>query len=202
VVLHFIDSEWEHALFTEKFCNRLSNTFGHIAHYDRPTFYATRFSCDADQLRFLQNALRWPCWGDAAFTFCDVERAIQREIRKRKYLALYELKAAESLRSAGLAILKQLEAKYRPSATRRTEETAETMTPARGSILDHASGGSGAGQFVLRRAACSNSSFNSIQLTIISGGSYGLRGVLQRGDRRYPASYRKRRCGVARSDTS
>ncbi len=131
--LRFIDSEWKHALFTEKFYNRLSNTFGHIAHYDRPTFYSTWFTCDADQLRFLQNALRWPCWGDAAFTFCDVERALQREIRKRNYLALYELKAAESLRSAEMVILERREAKYRPVATRSTDETVDTMTPETGS---------------------------------------------------------------------
>ena len=131
--LHFIDSKWKQALFTEKFYKRLSKTFGHIAHYDRPTFYATWFTSDADQLRFLQNALRWPCWGDPAFTFCDVERALQREISKRNYLALYELKAAESLRSAEMVILERLEAKYRPVATRSTEETVDTVTAATGS---------------------------------------------------------------------
>jgi hypothetical protein len=31
--LHFIESEWKETLFTKTFCNRLSNTFGHIAHY-------------------------------------------------------------------------------------------------------------------------------------------------------------------------
>lgn len=131
--LHFIDSGWKQALFTEKFYNRLSNTFGHIAHYDRPTFYSTWFTCDADQLRFLQNALRWPCWGDPAFTFCDVERALQREIRKRNYLALYGFKTAESLRFAEMVILERLEAKYRPAAAWHTEETTGPMTPATGS---------------------------------------------------------------------
>ena len=81
--LHFIESEWRETLFTKTFYNRLSNTFGHIAHYNRPTFYSTWFTSDADRLRFLEQALEWPCWGDAAFTFCDVERALQREIRKQ-----------------------------------------------------------------------------------------------------------------------
>ena len=31
--LHFIESEWKETLFTKTFYNRLSNTFGHIAHY-------------------------------------------------------------------------------------------------------------------------------------------------------------------------
>jgi hypothetical protein len=128
--LHFIDSEWKETLFTKTFYNRLSNTFGHIAHYNRATFYSTWFTCDADRVRFLENALRWPCWGDPAFTFCDVERALQREIRRRNYLARYELKAAESLHSAEMAILERLEAKYRPAATQRAEEPVDIVTPA------------------------------------------------------------------------
>jgi hypothetical protein len=31
--LHFIESGWKETLFTKTFYNRLSNTFGHIAHY-------------------------------------------------------------------------------------------------------------------------------------------------------------------------
>ncbi len=131
--LHFIDSGWKQALFTARFYNRLSNTFGHIAHYDRSTFYSTWFTRDADQIRFLQYALRWPCWGDPAFTFCDVERALQREIRKRNYLALYELKTAESLRSAEMVTLERLEAKYRPKVNRHAEEMNGPMTSATGS---------------------------------------------------------------------
>ncbi len=128
--LHFIDSEWKETLFTKTFYNRLSNTFGHIAHNNRATFYSTWFTCDADRVRFLESALRWPCWGDPAFTFCDVERALQREIRRRNYLARYELKAAESLHSAEMAILERLEAKYRPAATQRAEEPVDLVTPA------------------------------------------------------------------------
>ncbi len=127
--LHFIESEWKRTLFTEKFYNRLSNTFGHIAHYDRATFYSTWFTCDADRLRFIERSLEWPCWGDAEFTFCDVERALQREIRRRNYVAHYELKAADSSRSSEMAILERLEAKYRPVAVRILDETFVPATP-------------------------------------------------------------------------
>jgi hypothetical protein len=58
--LHFIDSNWKQALFTEKFYNRLSKTFGHIAHYDRPTFYATWFTCDADSCVFSRTRSAGP----------------------------------------------------------------------------------------------------------------------------------------------
>jgi len=128
--LHFIESEWKENLFTKTFYNRLSNTFGHIAHYNRPTFYSTWFTSDADRLRFLEQALEWPCWGDAEFTFCDVERALQREIRKRNYVARYELKAAEAARSAEMAILERLEAKYRAAPTQCAEEPVGPLTSA------------------------------------------------------------------------
>jgi hypothetical protein len=128
--LHFIDSEWKETLFTKTFYNRLSNTFGHIAHYDRSTFYSTWFTSDGDRLRFLEQSLGWPCWGDAEFTFCDVEHALQREIRKRNYVARYELKAAEAVRSAEMAILERLEAKYRPAPTERADEPVDPVTPA------------------------------------------------------------------------
>jgi hypothetical protein len=133
--LHFIESEWKETLFTKTFYNRLSNTFGHIAHYNRPTFYSTWFTSDADRLRFLEQALEWPCWGDAEFTFCDVERALQREIRKRNYVARYELKAAESLRTAEMATLKRLEAKYRPAARPSSEDVVDPVAPSRSSSV-------------------------------------------------------------------
>ena len=133
--LHFIESEWKETLFTKAFYNQLSNTFGHIAHYNRPTFYSTWFTSDADRLRFLEQGLEWPCWGDAEFTFCDVERALQREIRKRNYVARYELKAAESLRAAEIAILERLEAKYRPAPTQHARAPVDPAASVTNSSL-------------------------------------------------------------------
>jgi hypothetical protein len=94
--LHFIEYEWARTSFSKSFYNRLSMCFSHIAHYDAAGFYETWFTSDADRLSFLRHTLVWPCWGDPEYTFCDVERAIQQEIRKRNYLARYELRAAEA----------------------------------------------------------------------------------------------------------
>jgi hypothetical protein len=104
--------------------------FSHIAHYDAAGFYETWFASDADRLRFLRHTLAWPCWGDPEFTFSDVERAIQQEIRKRNYLARYELRAADAERSREIEILKQLEAKYRTVAPPSAEQDAERVVPA------------------------------------------------------------------------
>jgi hypothetical protein len=114
--LHFIEADWKDTIFTKSFYNRLSMCFGHVAHYDRSGFWSTWFTSEKSKVDFLRHTLQWPCHGDPTFTFCDVERAIQREIRRRNYLALYQLKAAEELRSAEMSLLQQLEAKYRKAS--------------------------------------------------------------------------------------
>ena len=97
--LRFIESEWAQALFTKDFYHRLSMCFGHIAHMDRPTFYETWFTCDQDRLRFLEKTLKWPCWGDPEYTFSDVERAIQQEVRSA--ITLPATNCVQRRRSAG-----------------------------------------------------------------------------------------------------
>jgi hypothetical protein len=103
--------------------------FSHIAHGDRTGFYETWFTSDADRLEFLRHALAWPCWGDPEFTFCDVECAIQREIRNRNYLARYELRAAESVRSGEMKTLKRLESKYRTAASHQQNADSDPTVP-------------------------------------------------------------------------
>ena len=128
-LLHFIESEWARTAFSKSFYNRLSMCFSHIAHYDAAGFYATWFTSDADRLRFLRHTLAWPCWGDPEYTFCDVERAIQQEIRNRNYLARYELRAAEANRSDEMETLKRLEAKYRTVASHQLDAVSAPTIP-------------------------------------------------------------------------
>ena len=128
-LLHFIESEWVRTAFSKSFYHRLSMCFSHIAHYDAGGFYETWFTSDADRLRFLRHTLAWPCWGDPEYTFCDVERAIQQEIRKRNYLARYELRAAEAVRFSEMETFKRLEAKYRPAANQAPAEDTVRQDP-------------------------------------------------------------------------
>lgn len=65
----FIESGWKQTLFTRGFYNRLSNCFGHIAHYDLHGFYGTWFAEDALRLSFLRHTLRFSCYGDPTYTF-------------------------------------------------------------------------------------------------------------------------------------
>lgn len=134
-LLHFLDSDCARELFTKKFYDRLSMTFGHIAHCDIEGFYSTWFTRDRHRLGFVTKLLRWPCHGDPKFTFSDVEHAVQRVMLERNYLARFELRAAEALRSAEIKDLERLEAKYRmpKKAECTAEESAEALRVPAGS---------------------------------------------------------------------
>jgi len=62
--------------FPKWFYTRLSNCFGHIAHYNQEGFYATWFQSLDQQIKFIQQAVVYPCYGQPEHTFCDVERAL------------------------------------------------------------------------------------------------------------------------------
>ena len=124
--LRFIESEWAQALFTKDFYQRLSMCFGNIAHCDRGSFYETWFTSDQDRLHFIEKTLKCPCWGDPGYTFSDVERAIQQEVRKRNYLARYQLRVAEAERASEIETLRRLETKYRVPANRTDDAGATT----------------------------------------------------------------------------
>ena len=128
-LLRFIESEWASALFTKSFYNRLSMCFGHIAHNCRSQFYEEWFSSLDAQVRFLKHTLRFPCYGDPDYTFSDVERAIQREIVNRNYLARYELRLAEEQQATDLALLRKLESKYRTPGGERDQELQLALPP-------------------------------------------------------------------------
>ncbi len=48
--VRFVQSDFALKHFTEKFYRRLSNTFGHIAHYNRGGFSETFFTTTADKV--------------------------------------------------------------------------------------------------------------------------------------------------------
>ena len=126
-LLHFIDSGFARNLFTDRLYGRLSNCFGHIAHYNLTGFYEEWFLSLTAQVRFLEHTLRFPCYGDPEFTFSDVESEVQREVRNRNYLPRYRLLLAEEQRGAELILLERLEGKYRCPA--RDPEERPVLAP-------------------------------------------------------------------------
>ncbi len=80
--VRFAESGFKDILFHKWFYNRLSMTFGHIAHFDRGGFYATWFDSLKNKLDFLEHTVEAKAYGDPAYTYCDVERVIQSWVQE------------------------------------------------------------------------------------------------------------------------
>ena len=110
--VRFVQSDFAAKHFTEKFYRRLSNTFGHIAHYNRGGFWETFFTTTADKVRFLKMTLQYPCYGDPAWTYSDVERALQQWLQVSNLLEQYRQRMTEETEAGERTQLAKLQAKY------------------------------------------------------------------------------------------
>ena len=123
----FIADEFPRQSFSKSLYQRLSNTFGHIAHYNQNGLYSVFFERDADKLAFLDQTLRWPCYGDPTYTFCDVERAVQRRLRAANVIEVFRMREADATRTRELDILARLQAKY--GANRESPSSSQQTSP-------------------------------------------------------------------------
>jgi hypothetical protein len=112
--IKFVEADFPRRQFTKAFYRRLSQTFGHIAHYDMFGFYDQFFTTTEGKVRFLRQTLQWPAHGDPAFTYSDVERALQSWIIQNGILAKYERRLADEAEAGERAELARLKAKYEP----------------------------------------------------------------------------------------
>jgi len=126
-LMKFIADEFPRQSFSKSLYQRLSNTFGHIAHYNQNGFYSVFFERDADKLAFLDQTLRWPCYGDPTYTFCDVERAVQRRLRAANVIEVFRMREADATRTRELDILARLQAKY--GANRESPSSSQQTSP-------------------------------------------------------------------------
>jgi hypothetical protein len=110
--IRFVQADFPRRQFTKAFYRRLSQTFGHIAHFDVFGFYDTFFSTTEGKVRFLRQTLQWPCYGDPQFTYSDVEKAIQSWLVHNGILARYERRLAEETEAAERAEFARLKGKY------------------------------------------------------------------------------------------
>lgn len=84
----FLAQDMLEPLFTQTFYRRLSSTFGHIAHYSRYGFLDHYFHTHTARRRFLEDTIDWRPVGDPAWTFVDVEIALQQRIQNSGLLTL------------------------------------------------------------------------------------------------------------------
>jgi hypothetical protein len=110
--VRFVQSGFAAKHFTDRFYRRLSNTFCHIAHYNRGGFWDTFFTSTADKVRFLEQILQHPCYGDPAWTYSDVERALQAWLKADGTLERYRQRLAEETEAGERAEFVRLQKKY------------------------------------------------------------------------------------------
>lgn len=121
--VRFVESDFKNTLFPNWFYNRLSMTFGHIAHYNQLGFYETFFTTTADKVEFLAISAGerglyalpprglGPC-GDPAFTYCDVERELMGWVTKNELLKKYRQLLSVEREMGERTELERLQHKY------------------------------------------------------------------------------------------
>jgi hypothetical protein len=108
----FIASDFPPSLFTHKFYSRLSNCFGMIAHYSREGFISEFFETLSGKINFLDEVMSYPCYGDPAFTYGDVETVFVLRLRASGILAFYRALQAAEIEAQECRLLAALRAKY------------------------------------------------------------------------------------------
>jgi hypothetical protein len=111
----FVTSGFKQSLFTKAFYRRLSMTFGHIAHYNQYGFWDVFFTNVNDKVSFIEQTLRHPCYGQAEWTYCDVERALQTWLLENNVLRNVMQEAHEEQTASDLATLARLKKEYEPA---------------------------------------------------------------------------------------
>jgi hypothetical protein len=110
--VRFVDGGFQEKQFTDGFYKRLSNMFGHIAHFNRGGFYGTFFTSLQARLEFLEQCANWSPCGDPAWTWSDVERALQGWMRETDAVGAARKRFGESAEKAERAQLRALAKKY------------------------------------------------------------------------------------------
>jgi hypothetical protein len=115
-VCRFIAADFVPRMFTQKLYRRLALTFGHIAHCSREGFSAEFFRDTSGKVAFLEQTLAWVPCGDPAWTWCDIEHAVQERLRACQLLPAYRRRRAAEIDAAERELLRRLQAKFEPGA--------------------------------------------------------------------------------------
>lgn len=83
-LVKFTESGFANHLFTDNLYRRLSNSYGHIAHYDKAGFYDVWFGDHEQQNEWVQHVMTARVYGDPEFTTSDVEREFQTWLKEHE----------------------------------------------------------------------------------------------------------------------
>lgn len=104
-LVRFIEAGFPEAKFTKTMYRKLSNCFGHIAHFDRDGFYGAQFGSLRSRAAFLRQCVEWQ-WPS------DVERAVAQWVRETGQVEKAEAAVGVAVEAAERAELARLTAKY------------------------------------------------------------------------------------------
>lgn len=119
----FILGGFKQGSFSQAMYDRLSNMFGHIAHYNLHGFYETWFSGLQERCRWAEYLLRggaYGCVGSPAHTWSDVEKALMVWMRDNHIAEQLEAIYRTEVEARELALLQALQAKYPQKAREAT----------------------------------------------------------------------------------
>lgn len=74
----FVESDYSPTQFPKWFYTCLSMCFGMIAHYNWGTFFDYYFDDEQGETEFREQVINYPCYGDPAYTYSDIEQQIQK----------------------------------------------------------------------------------------------------------------------------
>ena len=110
----FVESDFARSKFPKWFYEQLSNTFGHIAHYDIHGFYATFFEDRQGKVDFIAQCLEYPCYGDSAWTYSDAEKVIQDWLKSRDVLLILQQRLDTERETIERQTYLRLKARFEP----------------------------------------------------------------------------------------
>ena len=119
----FILGGFKQGSFSQAMYTRLSNMFGHIAHYNIHVFYETWFSGPEERCKWAQYVLAggaYGCVGSPAHTWSDVEKALMVWMRDNHIAEQLETIYRAEVEASELALLRSLQAKYPHQADEAT----------------------------------------------------------------------------------
>jgi hypothetical protein len=119
----FILGGFKQASFSQTMYTRLSNMFGHIAHYNLHGFYETWFSGPHERCKWAKYVMAggaYGCVGSPAHTWSDFEKALMAWIRDNRIAEQLDAIYRAEVQARELALLQALQAKYSYQAAEGT----------------------------------------------------------------------------------
>ncbi|GBQ27259.1 hypothetical protein AA0472_2368 [Acetobacter estunensis NRIC 0472] len=111
-ILRFLAQGMPAEKFNKALYGRVSQMWSHIAHFNSLGFRSAWFASAKTRHAFLKHMVDYPCWGDPAFTWSDVEREIGQRVRENLLVEAWAKQARDEEEAHERAMLEMLMKKH------------------------------------------------------------------------------------------